>query len=258
VHLCPDCHHELVEVTFNSEKGGKIHCFYCSHCGGSFFEHWDSNLLSLSEIKKDLEKVFFQEEEVDKINVEPDCPFDASMMRPVVSEAVPLGVRIFFCPTCRGNWFPKSELVKFKESQEKKVFGFKVSKIPLTSISAVFLPVVFVVFMFGSALVARQSFLAPKPGAITVGATSEYKLLQIKVIQPSSVEISFLTDNPVKTTILYKKIGLDAVLSEYEPNYSRYHFFVIKNLIEPEKYLFQMKGVALENKVYESEWLSPK
>jgi Zn-finger nucleic acid-binding protein len=255
---CPDCHHELVEVTFKSQKGGNIHCYYCSHCGGSFFEHWDSNLLSLSEIKNDLEKVFFQEEEVDRINLEPECPFDQSIMRAISSEAIPLGVHIFACPSCHGNWFPKAELVRFKQGQEKKIFGLKMSNIPLTSISAVFLPVLFVAFMFGSVFLARQTFLSPKPSTVTVGAAGYFKLLQIKAVKPSSVEISFFTDDPVKTTVLYKENGMDAISSFYEADYSRYHYIVIKDLVDPGMYMFQMKSVALENKLYESEWMSAK
>jgi Zn-finger nucleic acid-binding protein len=259
VQNCPDCHHDLVEVTFKSEKGGDIHCFYCSHCGGSFFEHWDSNLLGLNEIKKDLEKVFFQEEEVEKINVEPTCPFDQSMMRPVMSEAVPRGVRIFFCPTCKGNWFPKAELVRFKQSQEKKVFSFKSLNIPMASISSVFLPVLFVMFIFGSAVIAGRSFMSSKTiQQINVGAISVFQMMQIKSISTSSVEISFFTDEVVKTTFNYKKSESAEVLSETEKDFSRYHYFVIRNLENPKVYLFQLQGVNLNGKVYASQWMGAK
>lgn len=257
MHPCPDCRHELIEVTFDSEKAGKIHCWYCSFCGGAFFDHWDSNLLNLEEIKNELSRVFYQEENTEKINVEPECPFDQSAMLPVVSPAVPAGVRVFYCPFCHGNWFPRAELKKFKEEQEKKVSKFKNLNIPLTSISAVFLPLLLVAVLLGSAFVVRRGFLST-PQNISVGASVFHKMLHLKKIGPNAVEISFYTEEPVKSTILYKKNGMPTPLSQKEGSYSRYHYAVISNLDNPDDYLFQVTSISLLAKEYNSEWLSAK
>lgn len=257
MHLCPDCKKELIEVTFDSEKAGKIHCFYCSNCGGAFFEHWDSNLLTLDEIKRELERVFSQEEDLSQINTEPDCPFDQSTMRPVISEAVPSNVRIYFCPFCHGNWFPKSELVKFKQAQERKVLKFKSMNLPLASVFSVFLPVLLVFTMLGSAFLIRHSFLTGVQQGLSTGASGFYKMLHAKQIDSSKVEISFYTEEPVKSTLSYNKPG-EEMKQKQENDFSRYHYVLIDGLNGSQNYLFQIKSVNFEGKEFVSEWMSAK
>jgi Zn-finger nucleic acid-binding protein len=256
MRTCPDCQHELIEVSFDSEKAGKIHCWYCSNCGGAFFEHWDSNLLSLTDIKQELARLFKQDEEVITINQTPSCPMDTTVMNPIVSAAVPAGIKIFFCPTCRGNWFPKGELVKFKMEQEGKLAQLKKMNMPMASIFSLFLPVLFVAVMTGVTFYARSVILNQQSLNMQAKAASYQKMLQIKKISATSVEISFFTDEPSKSIIYYKAEGV--VLNKNENDFSRYHYVVIDNLNNPVNYLFQIQTTTSSEKIYNSEWLSAK
>lgn len=253
---CPDCQHELIEVSFDSEKAGKIHCWYCSNCGGAFFEHWDSNLLSLSDIKQELSRLFKQDEEVTAINQSPACPIDAAVMNPIVSEAIPAGIKIFFCPVCRGNWFPKGELIKFKMEQEGKLAQLKKMNMPMASIFSLFLPVLFLAVMTGVTFYARSVILNQQALNVQVKAASYQKMLQIKKISTTAVEISFFTDDPSKSIIYYKAEG--TILNKNENGFSRYHYVVINDLNNPASYLFQIQTTTGTGKVHVSEWLAAK
>lgn len=256
MQICPDCQRDLTEVSFESEKAGKIHCFYCSNCGGSFFEHWDSNLLSIDDIKRELERIFSQEESVGKTNLEPECPIDGATMHPIASEAVPAGVRVYACPTCHGNWFPKADLVKFKEMQTRKIFKFKNLGIPLASVSAVFLPAMFLAIMTGVMIYTKNKVIDNKNTYVST-ASGFQKMIQIKDTKKNSVEILFVTDEPSKSVISYKVPG-GKVYQKEETDFSRYHYVLINNLTNPKDYLFQIKSTTISSKEYNSEWLSPR
>lgn len=253
---CPDCHSDLIEVSFDNEKIGKIHCLYCGRCGGSFFEHWDSNILSLDDIKQELSRLFKQEEEVASINNAPPCPKEGTIMQLVKTAAVPKGINIFACPTCHGNWFPRREIVRFKELQEGKLGQLKNLKVPMGSIMGIFLPVFFVAIMAGLTFYARNVVLKNAPYSIQSKAAENYKMLQIKKVDAVSVEISFYTDEPSKSVVYYK--SNTTVLNKAETALSRYHYLRIDNLAAPENYLFQIHTVTSSGKAYNSEWLSAK
>ncbi len=253
---CPDCQKDLIEVTFDSDRAGKTKCLYCSSCGGSFFEHWDSNILTLNDIKQELSRLFKQEEEVTNINLSPPCPLDQTTMVGVKSEAVPEGLKIFSCPQCHGNWFPRREIVRFKEIQEGKLGQLKKFRVPMGSLGALFLPVFFVAIMTGLTFYARNVVLKNDPYSVQIKAAENYKMLQIKKIDEVSVEISFYTDEPSKS-IIYYKTNSD-ILNKAEAADSRYHYLRIDDLKNPENYLFQIRTTTTSGKEYNSEWLSAK
>lgn len=257
MRACPDCQHELIEVSFDSDKAGKIHCWYCSNCGGSFFEHWDSNLLTLDDIKNELARLFKQDEEVVNINQTPKCPLDQNIMQCVASTAVPANIKIFYCPVCRGNWFPKGELIKFKTEQEGKLAQFKKMNVPMSSIFSLFLPVLFVAIMTGITFYARSVLLNQQSILYQTRAASYQKMLQIKKIDTDSVEVSFFTDDPSKSVIYYQAEG--AILNKSEQDFSRYHYVRIDDLSGGvANYLFMVRTTTSAGKVYNSEWLSAK
>jgi Zn-finger nucleic acid-binding protein len=245
-----------MEVSFDSEKAGKIHCWYCNNCGGSFFEHWDSNLLSLSDIKHELTRLFKQGEEVVNINQAPNCPMDQALMQCVSSEAVPASVKVFYCPTCHGNWFPRGELIKFKTEQEGKLSQFKKMNMPMASIFSLFLPVFFVAVMVGVTFYARNVIVNQQMVSVQTKAAALQKMLQIRKISATAVEISFYTDEPSKSIIFYK--AESAVLNKNENDLSRYHYVVIDNLNNPASYLFQIQTTTVSGDKFTSEWLSAK
>lgn len=253
---CPDCGKDLIEISFETETAGKIHCWYCSNCGGSFFEHWDSNLLTLSDIKNQLSRLFKQEAEVSNINPTPKCPLDGTYMARVESQAVPKDIRIFFCETCRGNWFPKDELVKFKEKQRGKIEEFKRLGIPIKSVFAVFLPLVIITIITVITFFTKDKIITLPSFQFGAKAGIYQKMLQIKKIDETSVEISFFTDEATKGIVSYQARG--AVATKEELNFSRYHYVRIDNLLEPQAYLFQITSTTLDGKTYTTEWLSAK
>lgn len=256
MYICPDCLHPLIEVSFDSEKAGKVHCLYCSFCGGSFFEHWDINLLSLEDIKKELSRLFKQQGEVPASKANPKCPVCQNSMEVLHHEAIPQNVHVFACPSCHGNWFPKGELVKFKEEQTSKLASLKKLNIPLASIYSLFLPVFFLAMVFGMTYYFRQSAQNGTLFTIQTRASTYQKMLQIKKISETSVEISFFTDEPTKSIVYYR--SENEILNKQENDYSRYHYTVIDNLLNPTAYLFQIRSETPSGKAYNSDWLTAK
>ena len=126
----------------------------------------------------------------------------------------------------------------------------------MASIFSLFLPVLFVAVMTGVTFYARSVILNQQSLNMQAKAASYQKMLQIKKISTTSVEISFFTDELSKSIIYYKAEGV--VLNKSENDFSRYHYVVIDNLNNPSSYLFQIQTTVTSGKIYNSEWLSAK
>jgi len=119
----------------------------------------------------------------------------------IKDDPVPQTVTVYTCPNNHGDFFPKNQLLLFKEAQQSKIYYHKLWGIPLRSAFAVLIPIL-VIFSFATLL---PSILEQ----VTTTQETRVKaseLLTSPLITPISstqVLISFSTQKPAKTTLKF-------------------------------------------------------
>ncbi len=197
--FCPDCNHHLTPVTIPI-KGSNVILDYCGNCGGVWTDHAETNFFAL----KDLQTLHNVLPHAPKkaLTGSHNCPHDNRQLNRLEHESTPLGVSIFHCATCGGNWFPYGELARFKKAQKAKVDYFKVWGIPLHSMYAVLLPLLVLAILTGGMLGAvlsikqQQNFQGQAHDIIG-------KPIVIKGPTPEEIIITFTTSKEARSSLIY-------------------------------------------------------
>lgn len=198
--LCPKCNHYLTPLTITTDAQGKIDIDHCYFCGGVWFDHYEINRIPYQSSLY-LSRTA-SSEDLKKINGSNICPRDQTNLGSLQAESIPQGLTVLSCPICRGNFITKNDLKDLKKAQKIKLNYFKTWKIPLPSISAVFIPV-FVLFaaslgVFFTVQNVRQNQEA------RIKANELISTPTIMVSARNSVLINFTTNVPVLSSIAYQ------------------------------------------------------
>ena len=203
---CPHCSNALSSITVDTIDGQSQTVEECLNCGGHFLPPYLINFLSI-ETAKNIDSVIPKSNTVPA--TAPICPKCGQTMPGIKDGTVPQTASIFTCPNNHGDFFPKNQLIRFKQAQQAKIYYHKLWGIPLKSAFAVIIPLV-IVF---TAITALPTIINQ------LGTSSESRvkagdILTSPLITPVSgtqVLISFSTKSPAITTIRFVE-GLDRTI----------------------------------------------
>jgi hypothetical protein len=116
-------------------------------------------------------------------------------------ESIPYDLSVYQCKKCGGFWFPFNTLNRFKAAQKTKLDYYKQWKIPLPSVYSVILPLMILIIL-GTGLLAVMTGINRETDT---RIKADVPISKPLVLHPdaTSVIISFKTDTPVTTKIIY-------------------------------------------------------
>ncbi len=228
---CPHCHSPLSSIEV-STSDGQIHAISeCLNCGGHFLPSYVGNFLTI-ETARNIDSVLPKSRLVPSVS--PVCPQCGQVMSGIKDDAVPETVTVFTCPNNHGDFYPKNQLLLFKEAQQAKIYYHKVWGIPLKSAFAIFIPI-FIVF---TAVTILPTIIKE------VSTTQENRIKASEIltsplitpISSSQVLISFSTKNPTKASIKFTE-GLNKIF-DTSPTPETNHLQSVDGLISGTLYKY--------------------
>lgn len=198
--LCPNCNHSLTPLTFNTKAHGRLEIEHCYFCGGVWFEHFDINRLPLHEAIY-LSRMATKED-LSRITPSNKCPRDQNQLRELRSESIPSDITVLTCPSCKGNFVSKSELVPLKKAQKVKLDYFKTWKMPLPAISSVLIPGLLIFTLTAGVFLTVQNVRKTQEARIKAQEIIEKPTIVIS--ERNTVLVSFSTSVPTIATITYQ------------------------------------------------------
>ncbi len=198
--LCPVCNHSLTPLTVNTSNHGSIEIEHCYYCGGVWFGHSDINRIPVKEALN-LSRMG-SVHEITTINGSYLCPKDKIKLTRSEGQSIPSDITVLICEECGGTFINKKELVFLKKALQLKLNYFKTWKIPLPSVSSVFIPVLIMLLATGGIFITVKN--VQKAQEARVKAKEIIGSPQITQSQNNSVLISFTTSTPVTSSIVYK------------------------------------------------------
>lgn len=240
--LCSECNHPLLPITLKSDTG-QVNLDYCGSCGGIWSDQGEVNFLKLKNLGPLLMLL-------PKSPTHPTikyllCPKDRSTLEIFKGQSVPLDLSIYYCPTCRGMFFPEGSLREFKKAQAAKLDYFKLWKIPLHSIYAILLPLL-LILVLGGGLVAtlvgvhqgtdvrtRAKEQISKP--LVISLKEDEVLISFTTLKPSTSKIKYWLRPEITTEVwvsIVPKTNHTLDLKNLEEN-KTYSYTI--SVVEPEK-----------------------
>lgn len=138
---CPNCQSPLVLKTIKS-TGLTYKYHFCEHCGGIWIDSFTVNNLPWKLIKK-IDNFTTSQKTNNLINgVCPECHLPLKRLE---AESIPPSLEIYSCTNCFKRWFPKGNLIKFKQAQDTKLKYLKTWQVPIKSVFTVLLPAIVII-----------------------------------------------------------------------------------------------------------------
>lgn len=207
---CPHCSHHLSSITVDTTDGESCAIDECLGCGGHFLLPYVANFLSV-ETAKNVDSVLPKTNTVPTTT--PVCPKCNQTMSSITDDSVPGNVTVFTCPNNHGDFFPKGQLLHFKQAQQAKIYYHKLWGVPLKSAFAVIIPLL-IVFTVVTAMptIVKQLHFSQEP---RVKASDILTAPLITPISNTQVLISFSTKSPAIASVRFTEgLGNTFVISE--------------------------------------------
>jgi len=201
--FCPNCKESLSSIQIETSDGISHPIDECLNCGGHLIPSFIANFLTV-ETARNVDSVLPKNNNLPAVS--PACSKCGQTMSSIKDDAVPQTVTVFTCPNNHGDFFPKGQLLLFKEAQQAKIYFHKLWGIPLKSAFAVLIPL-FIVFTAVSVLptvVTQMQYNQENRIKASEILTSPL----ITPISGTQVLISFSTQKPAKTSIRFTE-GMD-------------------------------------------------
>src|SRR3989338_8270400 len=255
---CPNCGEILFPMTVKSSEGNPLSVDHCIHCGGTWFDRYEINRLSYSEIFKIAAASDIKKREMIFGKMERICPRDYHNLENYKTEITTQYTVLERCPHCGGVFASQKSLEKFKSAQVGKMNMFKNSRLPSISLKNIFIPF----FLVG--LLLFSTFL-------TVSNLKDAKDSQIKAnellsavfdlpIDSHTQTIMFETQTPITSAISYGTGPFDqkTILVAHTP--TKNHIISLKDLKSNTVYTYQIslvdeKGHKFTSKEYQFKTL---
>jgi len=200
---CPHCSHPLSSIIIDSIDSQPQTVNECLNCGGHFLPPYTANFLSI-ETAKNVDSVLPKSNAVPTSS--PICPKCNQTMSSIKDDAVPETVTVFTCPNNHGDFFPKKQLLHFKQAQQAKIYYHKIWGIPLKSAFAVIIPLLIVFTAVTAMPTIIKQLNYSQESRVKAGGVLTTPL--ITPISNSQVLISFSTKNPTIASVRFTE-GLD-------------------------------------------------
>lgn len=242
---CPKCGKGLSLKKIHTTKTGSIEADYCKSCGGIFFDKGEVNRVS-HETAHDL-----AEQAPGHVDTsEPgtgECPKCGADLKQYFGESVPNDVHVLRCPECSGTWFDAEELDHFKEAQDAKINYFKTWKMPMSSLSAVLIPIALLVVMTGSTVLTVNRL-----EEVNYQRTRASEILSTPSVIPgperNSATIIFATSEPARTEIEFTYARpLGTVTLPLDEGFGNNHQINITDLEPGQRYTYKINVVTYED-----------
>jgi len=236
---CPDCNRSLIAKKATTHSGGKVEIDQCLFCRGIWFDHFETNQVPISEIKRLVKERPKPKQEL--AIGEEKCPHCLVPLVPLRSESIPKHLNVFACPQCRGNWFSQKNLLEFKVAQKAKINYFKLWQIPLPSAFSVLLPILILTVLTLSIPVTLIN-LKDKEQREEIRIRASEAIIKPTVINLSktSVIITWSTTTPVVSEIKYWSETLKPIDTVVSKEFSNNHTIELKNLLPETTYFYQL------------------
>src|SRR3989338_1716538 len=145
--LCPDCNHLLQKLSVTTKEGGRFDVDHCGRCGGTWFDPYEINRIPYHEVVRLAAVTVLPKKHAASPKVL-HCPRDRRVMKNYYGQAVPAGVRLYWCKKCLGIWASQKALEDFKMHQEGSIMEYKEEEQAFPAISVVFIPAMLTAFLF--------------------------------------------------------------------------------------------------------------
>lgn len=234
---CPYCQENLTTKEVRVKDGTPIDIEYCPYCGGYWLDHWEVNFIPLKNIKKLIKKVPKVPDPnlIDRVMKCPHCHKKLDLLR---GENVPLNLTVFFCPECRGNWFPKGQLLTFKKAQEAKLAYIKIWQIPLGSVFSILLPVLIIFLITVS--IPLTVYLSQKKQKQRIEAQGLINNFRIYFINETTVLIALNTTNEMMVDLEYGTNWRSLQKVPVSTTFEIFHKITLRNLKPKTSYLYRL------------------
>lgn len=228
---CPHCHQPLSALEIETSDGHIHSIEECLSCGGHLIEPFLANFLTL-ETARNVDSVLPKNHTVPTAS--PLCSRCGQPMSSIKDDSVPQTVTVFSCPNNHGDFFPKNQLLLFKQAQQSKIYFHKLWGIPLRSAFAVLLPIL-VIFSFVTLLpsILKQVTTTQET---RIKASEILSSPLITPISSTQVLISFATQRPAKTSLHFTK-GLTKTY-EVSTTFQTNHLLSIDELVPSTNYKY--------------------
>lgn len=238
--LCPECNHTLSSIALQTSLRS-VTLDYCNSCGGIWSDQGEVNFIKPDELTPLL--TVLPKNGQHRIYEFQYCPRDRTQLAPFSGESVPRDLLLFHCSKCNGIWFPENTLVNFKSAQSAKVNYFKQWNIPLHTVYAVLLPILFIAVLgigLGISLIGVNQN--------TENRTSAKEMISkpMVLVSDEGVTITFTTQQAVMTKISYftQPTIKNEIWVSSTPSLT--HMVTIKNLEAKKKYSYQIELINPE------------
>lgn len=234
---CPVCDYDLQKLTVTTTSGGNFDVDHCGRCGGTWFDPYEINRIPYHEVVRLAGITVLPKKRMAQRKVL-HCPRDGKAMDNYYGEAVPAGVRLFWCKKCLGIWASQKALEEFKNHQEGKINEFKEKEQAFPALSVVFIPAMLTAFLLIFTFVTVLSLQQATQNRIM--AKELVSTQKINQLSPSSVSITFNTTKPVKSWISYGLSRFDMKTLPIAVNFSYRHAIILTELFKDRSYIYNL------------------
>ena len=105
---CLNCHNLTEETMLNGFYGNFLLSDYCKKCDGFWLE--DESLWLISDLPDNLKDKIKTDTEINRQLICPKCGINIVFLE---DKSLPVGVEIWYCPVCRGQWVFKRGVLSY-------------------------------------------------------------------------------------------------------------------------------------------------
>lgn len=199
---CPNCGEILFPMTVKSSEGNPLSVDHCLHCGGTWFDRYEINRLSLSEVYKIGMATDIKRNEAPWGKMERLCPRDFKQLKIYKTDITSEHINIERCDHCGGVFTLQKDLDKFKHAQVARMNLAKTLNVAFISLKTVFIPFFFVgLLLFATFLTVSN---LPEAQDSRINAREQITKIFDLSIDPTTHTIFFETTTPVRSAIVYE------------------------------------------------------
>ena len=97
--FCPNCGYDLQKISVTTSQGGLFDVDHCGFCGGTWFDPYEINRIPYHEVVRLAAVTVLPKKSIAAPKVL-HCPRDRRVMKNYYGQAVPAGVRLYWCQQC--------------------------------------------------------------------------------------------------------------------------------------------------------------
>ena len=234
---CPVCEYDLQKLSVTTTSGVIFDVDHCGRCGGTWFDPYEINRIPYHEVVRLAAVTVLPKKHVASPKVL-HCPRDRRVMKNYYGQAVPAGVRLYWCKKCLGIWASQKALEDFKMHQEGSIMEYKEGERAFPAISVVFIPAMLTAFLFLLTFATVITLQEARENRII--AQQLISEVNVTKLSPTILSITFNTSKPVKSWISYGPNRLEMATRPVAKIFATRHAIVLVNLKPNIPFLYRI------------------